>query len=232
MQPSSGAGAARTAESRPRVRRCLVWLTQENSSPLVLARLAGRGVKLGVAGGAAEVMVELARRDVGVLIICEPQPISQLNELLIAVQRYYPTLVLWRYIETPAPAPAPGTSGTPGIGVPSPPPSLTHWTAPAQNAGASVKASPGERPGNLPAAISGVVPGTVPGVIPGVIPGAELRSHLLSHTSGEDQSWTPERNRLRGFPTTPLLTPEEIDLLLGTPFEPETERTANGEDGL
>ena len=163
-------------------RRCVLWLARGPAPPPLLTRLTGRGVAVTPVDRADQVMVELARRDVGVVIVCLPQSREGAAELVEAVQRYYPRVALWQYEQARA-------DGQPTLR------RMVH-------------------PG------SGPLQGAAVG-------GEDGRTGRL------DQRENRPVRRAAGLPTTPLLTREELDMLLGTPFEDSGPVAADwSDDGL
>lgn len=158
------ANAPTAARTTP-VRRCVLWVSPSDPQPTLISRLEGRGVMLSTVAWAVQVIVELAREDVGVLIICQPQPQPRVDDLLAVVQRYYPGVALWQYQET-------ADRG----------PQLTRLSSTATNS-----------PGKLQP-----TPPTTP-------------------QKPNGQNWTKSdmTRPHSGIEVTPLLTPEELEMLLG-----------------
>ena len=76
---------------------CVVLVADGQRPEALLRRLADRGAKPRVVDHPAWVMVELASARSGVLIVDRPGALPRLSELLAAVRRYYPRVRCWRY---------------------------------------------------------------------------------------------------------------------------------------
>ncbi len=81
--------------------RCVVLTCAGGSTPAdLLGGLSKRGVSSRVATDPAEVMVELTRRRTGILIVVDPIQHPALVDLIEAVTLYYPRTVRWAYHST------------------------------------------------------------------------------------------------------------------------------------
>ncbi len=78
--------------------RCVVLAPQGGLAPAdLLSGLSRRGVSTAVVADPAAVMVELARFATGALIVVQPDLQPDLPELIQAVKAYYPRTVRWCY---------------------------------------------------------------------------------------------------------------------------------------
>ena len=87
-------------ESRIKKKQHCVVLAGDSESPhceKLIGGLQQRGLQTIVVPDAPGVMVELATNAKAALIVQEPGQVSQLQELLGAVRRYYPSVVCWQY---------------------------------------------------------------------------------------------------------------------------------------
>jgi hypothetical protein len=78
--------------------RCLVLLDAQpqTADPLIRA-LSNRGVQVHLVATPPAVMASLAHQPADVLIVCSPDRVAWLPQLLSAVRRYYPTVRCWQY---------------------------------------------------------------------------------------------------------------------------------------
>ena len=79
-------------------RRCVVLLGSDGAVPSWLVRgLDQHGADSVLANGPAAVMVELARAQTHAVVFDRPQGKRQLDELLAAIDTYYPQVVCWSH---------------------------------------------------------------------------------------------------------------------------------------
>ncbi len=78
--------------------QCLILLPAPTMLPQrLLCELKGAGVRFSLLAEPPRVMVELARRHGGAVIVCEPAQIRESDCLIEAVTTYHPEVPCWRY---------------------------------------------------------------------------------------------------------------------------------------
>ena len=78
--------------------RCVIFVPPGIPDPKSLFdTLNHRKIRFIVVNELAQVMVKLAITDASVLVISQPDRIPRTRELLAAIQRYYPHVVCWKY---------------------------------------------------------------------------------------------------------------------------------------
>ena len=94
----SGSEREMTGHDAPRQGyRCLVLVCDETTIIQdLLSGLIKRGTRLQVVHDPCHLLVELAREPTGLVILAQPQQVSGLRELIVALRRYYPHTACWR----------------------------------------------------------------------------------------------------------------------------------------
>ncbi|MEX0776298.1 MAG: hypothetical protein WD042_11385 [Phycisphaeraceae bacterium] len=186
----SAANPASVAPTAAPRRRCVVLVRPDHPLPeALLIGLRRRSVDVRVVADVPAVMVELALGGVGIIVVCAPTDLPMLDQMAAALPQYYPGVVCWQ-------AQSDGTQESPRLTklgtIDSRPPQTRRPPAAAQTVGPTVTPSPPFRPD--PPAIGPPAPD--------------------SQLTGD-----PPRPGPRNNGDEPLLTKEELAMLLGAPFE-------------